>query len=383
MTAMLPAALLPTGLSDMLAPEAEHEARIGGRLLKTLAASGYERVKPPLVEFEDTLLSGPGAAMAQHTFRLMDPVSQRIMGLRADMTPQIARIAASRLAHRARPLRLSYMGEVLRVRGGQLRPERQVTQVGAELIGADSALADAEAAQLAIAALAGVGIAELSLDLTLPTLVPALAAALGLEDAALAALRAALDRKDPASVDEAAGTHAAPFHALMAATGPVAEALPRLRALALPPGVAPQRARLESVLEALAAMGCLAAISIDPVESRGFEYQSGVSFTALSGRVRGELGRGGRYLAPAPDGSLMPATGFSLYLDSILRGLPTAEAPRRILVPALLSPARLVDLQSQGWTTVRSSDATVASPEEARRLRCSHIASGDTVAPVS
>jgi len=124
-------ALLPAGLRDLLPPEAAHEARLRESLMAMLAAHGYERVNPPLVEFEDGLLSGLGAATAADTFRLMDPVSQRMMGVRADMTPQVARLATTRLAAAARPLRLSYAGEVLRVKGSQLRPERQFLQVGA------------------------------------------------------------------------------------------------------------------------------------------------------------------------------------------------------------------------------------------------------------
>jgi len=129
-------ALLPAGFYDLLPPEAEIEAAVTGRLMGVLAAHGYERVKPPLVEFEETLLSGAGAAMASDTFRTMDPISHRMIGVRADMTPQVARIAATRLAHRPRPLRLSYAGQVLRVKGSQMRPERQTGQAGAELIGA-------------------------------------------------------------------------------------------------------------------------------------------------------------------------------------------------------------------------------------------------------
>src|SRR5690606_35936945 len=105
-----------------------------------------ERVKPPLIEFEDGLLSGPGAAVAADTFRLMDPVSQRMMAIRADMTLQVARIAATRLRNQPRPLRLSYAGQVLRVAGTQLRPERQFGQAGVELIGAACPAADAEVA---------------------------------------------------------------------------------------------------------------------------------------------------------------------------------------------------------------------------------------------
>jgi ATP phosphoribosyltransferase regulatory subunit len=93
-------ALLPTGMHDLLPPEAEIEAQVVARLMATLAAHGYERVKPPLVEFEETLLSGAGAAMANATFRMMDPASHRMISVRADMTPQIARIAASRSAQR-------------------------------------------------------------------------------------------------------------------------------------------------------------------------------------------------------------------------------------------------------------------------------------------
>src|SRR5229473_3768985 len=112
-------ALLPAGLYDLLPPEAEIEAEVTARLMGVLAAYGYERVKPALVEFEETLLSEAGAAMASDTFRLMDPVSHRMIGLRADMTPQVARIAATRLKNASRPLRLSYAGQVLRIKGGQ------------------------------------------------------------------------------------------------------------------------------------------------------------------------------------------------------------------------------------------------------------------------
>src|SRR5690348_16851266 len=175
-------ALLPTGFYDLLPPEAEVEAAVTARLMAVLAAHGYERVKPPLVEFEESLLAGAGAAMASDTFRTMDPASHRMIGVRADMTPQVARIAATRLAHKPRPLRLSYAGQVLRVKGSQMRSERQVGQVGAELIGAAGAAADVEAIAVAGEALAAVGVPHLSVDLTLPTLVPAIAEAYGVAD---------------------------------------------------------------------------------------------------------------------------------------------------------------------------------------------------------
>lgn len=208
MTELERKALLPAGLRDILPGEAEFEAGIRERLASAFSASGYDRVKPPLVEFEDGLMSGAGAAVSADTFRLMDPVSQRMMGVRADMTTQVARIALTRLGDAPRPLRLAYTGEVLRVRGTQLRPERQVAQVGAELIGTGNAAADIEIVALALESLAEIGVPDLSVDLTVPPLVPALIETLGLDADAVAALREALDSKDTASVRQLGGSGA-------------------------------------------------------------------------------------------------------------------------------------------------------------------------------
>ena len=165
-------ALLPDGLRDALPPDAAHEAAIIERLMQIVGAQGYERVEPPLVEFEDSLLDGAGQEVSLATFRLMDPVSQRMMGVRADITPQVARIAATRLTNAARPLRLAYAGPVLRVRGDQLRPERQFNEVGVELFGPQQSAADIEIVSLAADALLGVGVKDLSIDLNVPTLTP-------------------------------------------------------------------------------------------------------------------------------------------------------------------------------------------------------------------
>ena len=126
MTELARRALLPAGFADLLPPEAGFEAGVIERLMARFAAHGYARVQPPLVEFEDSLLAGAGTTMAPHSFRLMDPLSQRMLALRADMTLQVARIAAVRLASAPRPLRLSYAGQVVRVRGDALRNARRI-----------------------------------------------------------------------------------------------------------------------------------------------------------------------------------------------------------------------------------------------------------------
>ena len=193
-------ALLPAGMGDVLPPEAEIESSAMEDLIAQFSGRGYQRVKPPLIEFEESLLSDSGSAMAGQTFRVMDPVSQRMMGVRADMTLQIARIATTRMRKAPRPLRLCYGDQVLRVRGTQLRPERQFGQVGMELIGVDDPMADAEIILGAVEALSGLDIPSLSVDLAMPSLVPAVADASTLSGQTRADLRQALDRKDIAAV---------------------------------------------------------------------------------------------------------------------------------------------------------------------------------------
>jgi ATP phosphoribosyltransferase regulatory subunit len=362
-------ALLPAGLRDILPPDAAFEAAAVERVMACFAAHGYERVKPPLIEFEDGLLAGPGAALASDTFRLMDPVSQRMMGVRADMTLQVARIAATRLKNLPRPLRLSYAGQVLRVTGSQLRPERQFGQAGVELIGAASAAADAEVALLAAEALATVGVGGVSLDLNLPTLTPAIAAALGFAGEAKTALVKALDRKDAAAVAGLAGRHGALFAGLLAAGGPARRALSRLARLDLPAEARAERDRLAEVVELVLAQAPELAVTVDPVEHRGFEYHSGISFTLFARRVRGELGRGGRYSAASGESS----TGFTLYMDTLLRALPAPETDRRLFLPAGTPRARGQELRRKGWITVAGFDAAADTMAEAKRQRCSHV----------
>jgi ATP phosphoribosyltransferase regulatory subunit len=361
-------ALLPDGLRDGLPPDAAHEADIVGRLVACFTRGGYERVTPPLVEFEDTLLDGAARAIANSTFRLMDPVSQRMMGVRADMTLQVARIATTRLANAPRPLRLAYAGSVLRVRGSQLRPEREFFQAGAELIGASVPAADAEAIALAASALGEVGVGDVSVDINLPTLVPALCQALALDDAVVARLRAALDRKDAAAVAAVEG--AALFVALLDATGPAEAALAVLEALDLPDSVRRERDNLAAVVTLLADMLPGTMITIDPVEHRGFEYHSGLSFTLFARGVRGELGRGGRYLAGR---SREAATGFTLFLDSILRAVSPPLAVRRIFMPYGEPPRAAAALRGEGRIVVAGLAPVGDDRLEARRLFCSDI----------
>jgi ATP phosphoribosyltransferase regulatory subunit len=377
MTDMANRALLPDGLRDGLPPEAAREAEVVARLLKSFSAYGYDRVSPPLVEFEDTLLNGAAESVANDTFRLMDPVSQRMMGVRADMTLQVARIATTRLRNEARPLRLAYAGPVLRVKGSQLRPEREVFQAGVELIGAPSPAADCEVIALAADALGKLGVTGVSIDINLPTMVPGICAALRVPDDAARDLRAALDIRDMNAISAIGGVAADLLKALLAAAGPSERAVEMLAGLELPEDAARERKHLVDVLEILRLSAPDLSLTVDPVEHRGFEYHSGLSFTVFANGVRGDIGRGGRYLAGEAE---EPSTGFTLFLDSISRALPEAVTVDRLYIPFGTPTLAAAPLRTDERVTITGLEAEEDSMMTAREQGCSHIYLNEIVA---
>jgi ATP phosphoribosyltransferase regulatory subunit len=372
-------ALLPAGLRDLLPPEAETEASAVEALMDVFAAHGYQRVKPPLLEFEDSLLAGSGAAVADQTFRLMDPDSQRMMGLRADTTPQVARIATTRLAGAPRPLRLSYAGQCLRVRGSQLAPDRQIAQAGIELIGHDSPEADAEIVLVAAEALAALGLTRVSFDLTLPMLTPTLLDEAGITGAARSALARALDRKDAAAVTRHGGVLAPVLTELLLAAGPADRALAALEVARLPNSAGGLAARLAAAVTAIRARAPYLRLTIDPVEFRGFRYETGVSVTVYAPGRHEELGRGGRYIC----GETEPATGLTLFPDAVLRAAPRRDARPRALVPFGASQEAAAALRAHGFATVAALTPATDAAAEARRLDCSHILQGGDAVPLT
>ncbi|MGB0682027.1 MAG: ATP phosphoribosyltransferase regulatory subunit [Magnetovibrionaceae bacterium] len=376
-------ALLPPGISDLLPPEAALEARSMESLMALFEARDFGRVKAPLIEFEDSLFAGSGAALAENTFRLMDPISQQMLGLRSDMTMQVARIAGSRLKKAPRPLRLCYGGQVLRVRTSQARIARQFAQVGAEIIGSVSPLADAEAATAAWEGLAGLGVAELSIDLTLPTLVSTVCDEADLTPELLAEVREVLGRKDPTAMKdlgpEIGEDLANTLADLLEATGPADAALAALSRLSLSERALAQIETLKQVIDRLGETAPGLQITVDPVEYRGFEYHAGVAFALFAGKVQGELGRGGRYVTP--DGET--ATGFTLFMDTIQRALSLPEPSNRLFLPLGTAVEEACRLRREGWVTVEGLEAVADNQTEAQRLECSHVLQGGTITTVA
>jgi ATP phosphoribosyltransferase regulatory subunit len=247
-----------------------------------------------------------------------------------------------------------------------MRPERQIGQAGVELIGVESAAADAEAVLLAAEALRQLGVAQLVVDLNAPMLAVSHLRESGIADPA--PIIAALDRKDAAAVKELGGALAPVLQQLMNAIGAPPQALDRLAAIKLTKVAAAQRDRLIEVAKLVQRAAPDLGLNIDPTDHRGFEYHTGVTFSLLGRGVAGEFGRGGRYVNQAGE----HATGFTLYLDTLSAALPAPKQARRILLARGASHDIALRLRAEGWITVHALD-TAEDEKEARRLGCSHL----------
>lgn len=358
--------LLPEGLEDRLPQSAAAAARIQRAMLDAMWSHGYDRVRPPLIEFEQSMARRMDGVKTRHMFRFVDPKSLRSLALRSDITVQVGRIAATGLANAQRPLRLCYAGQVARIQGDMLDPRREYQQVGAELIGSDTLAAASEIVELAILALEAAGATGISVDFTLPDLVDTLAdGPLPLTPEQREAVRRELDAKDAGALVEAGGEAYLP---LIHSAGPFPEAAERLAALDATGALG---TRIEALHAIAARVQGRARLTLDPSERHGFEYQSWFGFTLYAEGVRGALGRGGTY---GISGSEEVATGFSLYPDALIEAVKADEPMgQRLFLPLGHDQAAAARLRGEGWRTI----AALAETDDAAALGCSHRLEGE------
>ncbi len=325
--------LLPEYIEDILPPYAQQVETLRRRLLDLFASWGYELVCPPLIEYLDSLLTGKAQDLDLKTFKVVDPLSGRLLGLRADITPQVARIDAH-LLNRQGPTRLCYAGAVLHTRPAALTHSRELLQVGAELFGHAGVEADREVLDLLLAALQETGLGEVRVSLGHVGIFQALAAASGVAESERQALFQTLQAKDLPALEQLC----------RGLTPAIAEALLRLPELYGDVGVLATARRvlpdLPDIARALADLSELAKadagidILVDLADLRGYGYHNGAMFAAYAGGQAQAIALGGRYDgAGAQFGRARPATGFSLDLRRVV-GSQSVPAPQRgILAP--------------------------------------------------
>jgi ATP phosphoribosyltransferase regulatory subunit len=367
--------LLPEGIEEVLPDEARRLERLRRRLLDLFGTWGYELVMPPLIEYLDALLTGTGRDLDLQTFKLTDQLTGRLMGARADMTPQAARIDAHYLKREC-PVRLCYAGSVLRTRPDAFAGSRELLQAGAELFGHPGPESDVEIIRLMLTALDLAGVRDVHLDLGHVGVFRGLATAAQLPESLENDLFEALQRKARASAESLLAASSAPANlktmlvALMDLNGGP-ETLARARAL-LKNAPADTRAaldHLESVAKAVARAGL--PVYFDLAELRGYRYYTGIVFSALTPGQGQAVAQGGRYDGIGQAfGRARAATGFSTDLRRLLRLAPEETGNLGILAPAVTDTgldSAIARLRAAGERVVM---ALPGAPVSARELGC-------------
>jgi ATP phosphoribosyltransferase regulatory subunit len=351
--------LLPEGIEELLPDQAEPLERLRRNLLDLFAAWGYRLVIPPIIEHLESLLVGTGRDLELQTFKLTDQLTGRLLGVRADMTPQVARIDAHRLKGSA-PARLCYVGPVLHTRPQGFARTRSPFQVGAELYGHDGIASDAEILQLMVETLAIAGLSSPHIDLGHVGVFRGLAREARLAPEQEQVLFDALQRKAQPEIEAYLASLAISAEqrrmltALVDLNGDghvMAEAREALRSAG--PAVQQALTNLEQIAQLAQRRMPGSALHFDLAELRGYHYQTGVVFAAFVPGHGQEIARGGRYddIGRAFGGA-RPATGFSTDLETLIMLAPRQTEQRGAIFAPNVDDAALqaviADLRRQG-----------------------------------
>lgn len=352
--------VLPDHIADVLPSQARHIEELRRGLLDTARGYGYELVMPPLVEHLESLLTGTGEALDLMTFKLVDQLSGRTLGLRADSTPQVARIDAH-LLNRQGVARLSYCGPVVHTRIDRAFASREPLQFGAEIYGHAGLEADLEVVELVVDCLRQAGVHRLQLDLADVRVIDAVLAPVPLQADTLRAIHGALASKDVPGLQSLAGS-------LPPVVGRDLLSLPNLFGDASV--IAKARRELSPSAALSAALDDLQwlvdhvtsqdlTVSVDLADLRGYAYYTGMRFAVFAQDPQGatmELARGGRYdEVGAVFGRKRPAVGFSLDLKELVCAVAPRPLEGAIRAPWGTQPAlreAIARLRSAGHTVV-------------------------------
>ena len=364
--------LLPEYVEDVLPAEAMRIESLRRTLLDLFKVHGYQYVIPPMLEYMESLITGIGHDLDLATFKVVDQLTGRLMGVRADMTPQAARIDAHLLNHQG-ITRLCYAGSVLRTKPDGLAQTREPLQVGAELYGHAGVASDIEIQRLLIKALQAIGITQLHIDFSHVGIFESLVQTANINANLEQALFTALQSKDQTAVaaltqdlDKAsreALIHLTTLNGDKTILVKAAEVLPTTAA------IKHALADIVKVSDALENLGI--SVSFDLSELRGYHYHSGIVFAAYAQGYKGPLALGGRYdEVGASFGRARPATGFSLDLRGVVTALPPATAMMAIYAPANEDAAlsiKIDALRAEGQVVVQ---ALVGVEENTDELNC-------------
>jgi ATP phosphoribosyltransferase regulatory subunit len=332
--------LLPEGIEELMPAEAAQLEKLRRQLIDIMQSWGYQLVVPPLVEYLDSLLTGTAKTLDLQTFKLIDQMSGRLLGVRADMTPQVARIAAHRLRGQESVSRLSYIGSVLHTLPAGQGSSRNPIQLGAEIYGHTGPESDMEILQLMVAVLNVTGaVSSLSLDIGHVGIYRGLAQYAGLNSEQEQDLFSALQRKALPEIQSLLNKYqlSAESYAMLVALAELngdVSVLTQAQQLfkQAPDDVKDALANLQAVADMAAQRLSGITINFDLAELRGYDYHTGLVFSAYQAGSAHAVAMGGRYDDIGEDfGYAQPATGFSLDLKTLVTQLPTSNSNKRAI----------------------------------------------------
>jgi len=361
--------LLPEFIEDVLPAEAARMETLRRQLLDLFQVHGYQYVIPPMLEYMESLITGTGYDLDLTTFKVVDQLTGRLMGVRADTTPQAARIDAHMLNHQG-VSRLCYAGTVLRTNPDGLARTREPMQLGAELFGHAGIESDIEIQMLMIKALQLLGLKELHIDFSHVGIFESLIETANIESSLEQALYAALQSKDKSALKNLTSSLTPDVRdsllSLIDLNGDVA--ILKDAAIKLPklPAITKALDDLKTIAETLSSSNIY--IGFDLSELRGYHYHSGIVFAAYAHGYAGPIALGGRYDEVGKAfGRARPATGFSLDLRGAVLALPAASLPKAVLAPANNSIAlatKIAELRAEGVIVIQALPNAIVDNNE-------------------
>ena len=369
--------LLPDGFYDLLPIKAAQEFNLFIKLVDIFNSFGYSLVHPSMMEFEENfVLNASGSATM---FRLVDPISHQTIVIRSDMTTQIARIATTKLISAPRPLRLSYIGQCLRMMSNMVRPNRQFSQAGVELIGSSSPGADEEIIELAVYVLRSIGIQQnITIDLIMPLLMRDILTGLNLTASEQDIVQNAFTHKDAKLLQNINSASAKILCQLLNMAGHHAATIKRLHELELSPKSRENIVRIETLINRLNLPENV-SVTIDPSEYCADNYHTDFGFNLFVDNISEEVGRGGRYLLKQTEG----AVGFTLYIDILLKIINNNNKQKNVYLPQKLKQKMADKLRSDGYAVIQELMPVSDIKFEAQRLGCDYYYDNDKLIKVN
>ena len=369
--------LLPRGINDLLKQKSFQESFLSQSLMNIFKLNGYEKVSPPLIEFEENYTLFLDTTNKQNIFRITDPISNKPMYIRNDITPQIARIASKKIYEKDKIVRLSYIGDVLRPNGSQLHPERQIKQAGIELYGAPNISGAIEVISTGIQALSEINISNLIIDITMPNLTNFILENSKLNEQEIKSAKLYLKVKNIKKIETIPNCGKL-LSKIADSAGENNRALNKLYKIDLPPKAKKLIKEISLICDKIKTLHPNINITIDPIENRGFNYYSGIGFAIFSSNIKRELGFGGEYIINL-NGKKETGMGLSILFDGLLRNTYFKDNQKRILVPYRNNSNILPELRKDGWITILSHNKKAKDIEEAKTYKCSYILKGTEI----